>query len=167
MRLGEREEWIGHEILGVARREIARQRAKQFELLALSSDGAPRIWLASPPFLEERPIMQRCDSVLAVMIAAEFLGACQEQRGFAGDERMTAIKQAFHQEHGLQCGFCTPGMLITTWDLLKSRPDVDATAVRAAISGNLCRCTGYQGIVRSILRAARDMKDGKAVTGVP
>jgi carbon-monoxide dehydrogenase small subunit len=87
--------------------------------------------------------------------------------GFAGDERMTAIKQAFHQEHGLQCGFCTPGMLITTydllktWDLLKTRPDLDAGAVRTAISGNLCRCTGYQGIVRSILRAARTLQAAK------
>src|SRR6185437_6573660 len=90
--------------------------------------------------------------------------------GLAGDDLMATIKQAFHQEHGLQCGFCTPGMLITTWDLLKTwdwlktwdllktQTDLDAGALRAAISGNLCRCTGYQGIVRSILRAARDMK---------
>jgi carbon-monoxide dehydrogenase small subunit len=81
--------------------------------------------------------------------------------GFAGDDRMTAIKQAFHQEHGLQCGFCTPGMLITTWDLLKRVPEIDAGEARAAISGNLCRCTGYQGIVRSILRAALMLQAAK------
>jgi carbon-monoxide dehydrogenase small subunit len=75
--------------------------------------------------------------------------------GLAGDARMTTIKDAFHEEHGLQCGFCTPGMLITTWDLLRLKPEIDAAAVRAAIGGNLCRCTGYQGIVRAILRAAK------------
>ena len=61
---------------------------------------------------------------------------------------MRTIKAALHQELGLQCGYCTPGMLITAWDLLKSKPGADAQAVRAAISGNR-RCTGYQGIVRS------------------
>jgi carbon-monoxide dehydrogenase small subunit len=78
--------------------------------------------------------------------------------GLAADPVMRTIKDAFHQEHGLQCGFCTPGMLITAWDLIKIMPDPDAAAVRAAISGNLCRCTGYQGIVRSILRAAGEVR---------
>jgi carbon-monoxide dehydrogenase small subunit len=79
--------------------------------------------------------------------------------GMADDPAMAVIKDAFHQEHGLQCGFCTPGMLITTWDLLRIKPGADAREVRAAISGNLCRCTGYQGIVRAILRAARQLQD--------
>ena len=78
--------------------------------------------------------------------------------GLAGDPAMATIKAAFHQEHGLQCGFCTPGMLITAWDLLRIRPDADAETIRVGISGNLCRCTGYQGIVRSILRAARELR---------
>jgi aerobic-type carbon monoxide dehydrogenase small subunit (CoxS/CutS family) len=78
--------------------------------------------------------------------------------GLADDAAMRTIKAAFHHELGLQCGYCTPGMLITAWDLLKSKPGADAPAVRAAISGNLCRCTGYQGIVRSILRAARELQ---------
>jgi carbon-monoxide dehydrogenase small subunit len=78
--------------------------------------------------------------------------------GLAADPVMRTIKDAFHQEHGLQCGFCTPGMLITAWDLIKIMPDPDAAAVRVAISGNLCRCTGYQGIVRSILRAAGEVR---------
>jgi carbon-monoxide dehydrogenase small subunit len=85
--------------------------------------------------------------------------------GMADDPAMAVIKDAFHQEHGLQCGFCTPGMLITTWDLIRINPNADAREVRTAISGNLCRCTGYQGIVRSILRAARQLqgKQGKDV----
>jgi aerobic-type carbon monoxide dehydrogenase small subunit (CoxS/CutS family) len=75
--------------------------------------------------------------------------------GLQGDPMMEVLKRAFHEKHGLQCGFCTPGMLIAARDLLQRYPDVDAPAIRVAIAGNLCRCTGYQGIVRSII-AARD-----------
>jgi len=67
---------------------------------------------------------------------------------------METLKDAFHEKHGLQCGFCTPGMLVSAWDLLRRRRDLDERAVRVAMSGNLCRCTGYQGIVRSIMAAA-------------
>jgi carbon-monoxide dehydrogenase small subunit len=77
--------------------------------------------------------------------------------GFAEDAAMGIIKEAFHQEHGLQCGFCTPGMLISARDLIARHPDVDEGGIRRAISGNLCRCTGYQGIVRSIRSAARQL----------
>ena len=66
------------------------------------------------------------------------------------------LKAAFHDKHGLQCGFCTPGMLISAWDLLRRKPDLSAAEIRVAISGNLCRCTGYQGIVRSIQSAAQN-----------
>ncbi|HAG45565.1 MAG TPA: carbon monoxide dehydrogenase, partial [Gammaproteobacteria bacterium] len=59
--------------------------------------------------------------------------------------------------HGLQCGFCTPGMLISTRDLLKRTPRPSEGAVRDGLSGNLCRCTGYQGIVRAVLKAAEDL----------
>jgi carbon-monoxide dehydrogenase small subunit len=74
--------------------------------------------------------------------------------GLQGDALMETLKAAFHEKHGLQCGFCTPGMLISAWDLLRRRRDLDERDVRTAMSGNLCRCTGYQGIVRSILAAA-------------
>jgi carbon-monoxide dehydrogenase small subunit len=74
---------------------------------------------------------------------------------------METLKSAFHEKHGLQCGFCTPGMLVSAWDLLQRRPDVDEREVRVAMSGNLCRCTGYQGIVRSILSAADEAKAGE------
>lgn len=77
--------------------------------------------------------------------------------GFAEDAAMGAIKEAFHQEHGLQCGFCTPGMLISARDLIARHPEVDEAGIRQAMSGNLCRCTGYQGIVRSIKSAARQL----------
>ena len=76
--------------------------------------------------------------------------------GLDRDPLMLSIKAAFHDKHGLQCGFCTPGMLISAWDLLRRKPDASATEIRIAISGNLCRCTGYQGIVRSIQSAAEN-----------
>ena len=77
--------------------------------------------------------------------------------GLADDPAMQIIKQAFHDKHGLQCGFCTPGMLISTRDLLKRTPRPSEGAVREGLSGNLCRCTGYQGIVRAVLKAAEDL----------
>lgn len=77
--------------------------------------------------------------------------------GFNDDAAMNVIKTAFHEKHGLQCGFCTPGMLISAHDLLSRKPELDEATIRTAMSGNLCRCTGYQGIVRSIARAARDL----------
>jgi carbon-monoxide dehydrogenase small subunit len=72
------------------------------------------------------------------------------------DPLMLTLKAAFKDKHGLQCGFCTPGMLISAWDLLRRRPELSTTEIRIAISGNLCRCTGYQGIVRSIQSAAEN-----------
>ena len=77
--------------------------------------------------------------------------------GLADDRAMQIIKQAFHDKHGLQCGFCTPGMLMSTRDLLKRTPRPSESAVRDGLSGNLCRCTGYQGIVRAVLKAAEDL----------
>ena len=82
--------------------------------------------------------------------------------GLADDPRMRTIKDAFHTEHGLQCGFCTPGMLISAWDLLRRRPGLSDGEIREAMSGNLCRCTGYQGIARSIRRAADELRGAPA-----
>ncbi|RBY79568.1 (2Fe-2S)-binding protein [Geodermatophilus sp. TF02-6] len=69
-----------------------------------------------------------------------------------GDE-LHPLQQAFWEHHGLQCGFCTPGILLTAYDLLRERHGVSEAEIREALSGNLCRCTGYQGIVRSIQAA--------------
>src|SRR3989304_2097880 len=68
------------------------------------------------------------------------------------------LQQAFHENHGLQCGFCTPGMLTTLIEFLRDNPDPTEQEVRIAISGNLCRCTGYQGIVLAALDAAKRMR---------
>ena len=69
-----------------------------------------------------------------------------------------ALQQAFHEEHGLQCGYCTPGMLVRAYRLLKEHPDPSEQQIRAGLSGNLCRCTGYQNIVKSVLWAAKKMR---------
>jgi aerobic carbon-monoxide dehydrogenase small subunit len=84
--------------------------------------------------------------------------------GLQDDELMGILKDSFHENHGLQCGFCTPGMLISSLDLLRRKPGVSEQEIRAAMSGNLCRCTGYQGIVRSI-KAASDKWAGNASAG--
>jgi carbon-monoxide dehydrogenase small subunit len=68
------------------------------------------------------------------------------------------LQEAFREHHGLQCGFCTPGLLTTLLEFLREHPDPTEEEVRVAISGNLCRCTGYQGIVDAALDAARRMR---------
>ena len=71
------------------------------------------------------------------------------------------LQQAFHEEHALQCGYCTPGMIMAAADLLKENPHPTEEQVREGLEGNLCRCTGYQNIVRAVLKAAQaDQKAG-------
>jgi carbon-monoxide dehydrogenase small subunit len=70
------------------------------------------------------------------------------------DGALHPLQQAFHENHGLQCGFCTPGVLMTLMEYLQHNPAPTETEVREALSGNLCRCTGYQGIVAAALDAA-------------
>ena len=70
--------------------------------------------------------------------------------GFDDDPLMAALRAAFSREHALQCGYCTPGMLIAARDLVRRKGRLDAAQIREAMSGNLCRCTGYAGIVRAI-----------------
>ena len=64
------------------------------------------------------------------------------------------MQQAFHDLHGLQCGYCTPGMIMSAVDLLRENPDPSDDEIREGLSGNLCRCTGYQNIVRAVRAAA-------------
>ncbi len=68
-------------------------------------------------------------------------------------EELHPLQQAFWEKHGLQCGFCTPGMLMSALELLRNNPQPDREAIKEAIGGNLCRCTGYQNIIASIERA--------------
>lgn len=78
----------------------------------------------------------------------------------ASDGTLNPLQQAFKDHQGLQCGFCTPGILMTLTELLHARPDCDEADMRVALSGHLCRCTGYQGIVAAALDAARKQREG-------
>jgi len=75
--------------------------------------------------------------------------------GLASNGRLDPVQEGFAQCHGLQCGFCTPGMMLTARWLLDHHPDPSAEQVREALSGQICRCTGYENIVRSVLWASR------------
>jgi aerobic carbon-monoxide dehydrogenase small subunit len=78
--------------------------------------------------------------------------------GLAGDDgALHPVQQAFHDVHALQCGFCTPGMIMAACDLLRENPNPSEADVREGIEGNLCRCTGYQNIVRAVQNAAQAM----------
>ncbi len=78
--------------------------------------------------------------------------------GLAENGNLHPLQEGFWEEHGLQCGFCTPGMLMTGYALLQRNPDPSEIEIRKAISGNLCRCTGYVNIVKSVRYAAEKMK---------
>lgn len=82
--------------------------------------------------------------------------------GMASDGQMHAIQEAFRRSHGLQCGFCTPGMVMAAASYLRENPSPTEDQVRHALEGNLCRCTGYHNIVQSILDAAGQMSGAKA-----
>ena len=72
------------------------------------------------------------------------------------DGELHPLQRAFHEEHALQCGYCTPGMIMAAADLLRDNPHPTEEQVREGLEGNLCRCTGYQNIVRAVLRAASE-----------
>ena len=80
--------------------------------------------------------------------------------GLAPAGTLHPVQQAFWEEHGLQCGYCTPGMVLAAHALLQENPDPDEAAVRHALEGNLCRCTGYQDIVASVRAAAAKLAAG-------
>ena len=74
--------------------------------------------------------------------------------GVASQDRLHPIQEAFHQHHALQCGYCTPGFLMTTIELLKQNPNPDEAAIRRALTNNICRCTGYTNIIKAVAAAA-------------
>ena len=94
------------------------------------------------------------------MLAVQANGAeITTVEGLAAGGQLHPIQQAFHEEHGLQCGFCTPGMMLTSVALLAENPDPSEADVRWAISGQICRCTGYQNIVNAVQSAAKTMRE--------
>ena len=82
--------------------------------------------------------------------------------GLADNGRLTALQEAFWAKHGLQCGFCTPGMVFAAHEILRTHPNPSAEEIRHGLEGNLCRCTGYENIVRAIQAAASDPRGALA-----
>ncbi|TMC23566.1 MAG: (2Fe-2S)-binding protein [Chloroflexi bacterium] len=82
--------------------------------------------------------------------------------GLAPEDSLHPIQEAFWEKHGLQCGFCTPGMIMATYQLLKNHPNPTEAEVRKGLEGNYCRCTGYQNIVRAVQYAAEQMRTSAA-----
>ena len=86
--------------------------------------------------------------------------AIETVEGIAGQDRLHPIQEAFHQHHALQCGYCTPGFLMTTIEFLKRDPDPSEDDIRQALTNNICRCTGYENIVKAVAAAAKALRDG-------
>ncbi|HET7336246.1 MAG TPA: (2Fe-2S)-binding protein [Rhizomicrobium sp.] len=82
--------------------------------------------------------------------------------GLAKDGKLHPVQEAFRENHGLQCGFCTPGMIMTAVDMIARNPDLTREKIREGLEGNICRCTGYHNIVSSIEDAAKKMAGGAA-----
>jgi len=108
-----------------------------------SNCGACTVWLDGDP-------VKSCTTLAAMADGHEV----RTVEGLADGSELDPVQQGFMEEHGLQCGFCTPGMMLTARALLDRNPDPDEATIREAISGNLCRCTGYENIVRAIRWAA-------------
>ena len=98
-----------------------------------------------------------------LMLAVQTNGACVETvEGLSRDGApLSTLQQAFQDNHGLQCGFCTPGILMSLVEFLEENPDPNEAEVREALAGNLCRCTGYQGIVAAAMDAAEKLRAEK------
>jgi carbon-monoxide dehydrogenase small subunit len=92
------------------------------------------------------------------MFAAQASGAeVLTIEGLAKDGALHPVQEAFRDNHGLQCGFCTPGMIMTAVDMIRRKPKLDRATIRAELEGNICRCTGYHNIVSAIEDAAKRM----------
>ncbi|HEX2104531.1 MAG TPA: (2Fe-2S)-binding protein [Solirubrobacteraceae bacterium] len=98
-----------------------------------------------------------------LMLAAQANGrSLLTVEGLAGDGDLHPLQEAFQEHHALQCGFCTPGFLLSAEALLRERPNPSEREVREALAGNLCRCTGYEGIVKAVLDVAAARRDEAA-----
>jgi len=96
--------------------------------------------------------------MLAVQCHGEAIATVES---LAEGDRLNPLQQAFREHHGLQCGFCTPGILMTLTEFLRDHPAPTEADVREALTGNICRCTGYAGIVDAALAAAKQMREGR------
>ncbi len=103
-----------------------------------------------------------------IMLAVQADGAdLMTVEGLSQDGRLHPIQQAFLEEHGLQCGFCTPGFLISVYELLQRDPNPPEDEIKATLGGHICRCTGYQSILQSVRQAARKLTQARAAGATP
>ncbi|MGJ7441245.1 (2Fe-2S)-binding protein [Aquipuribacter sp. MA13-6] len=121
-----------------------------------SNCGTCVVWLDDEP-------VKAC-SVLAAMADGH---AVRTVEGLETEKGLDPVQEGFMQCHGLQCGFCTPGMMMTARALLDKNPDPDEHTIREAISGQICRCTGYSTIVRSVQWAAKHEADAREAEATP
>jgi carbon-monoxide dehydrogenase small subunit len=121
-----------------------------------SNCGACTLWVDGEP-------VKSC-TTLAVMCEGKAVRTVED---LARDGQLDPVQQGFMEEHGLQCGFCTPGMMMAAKALLEKNPDPDTGTIREAISGNLCRCTGYENIVRAVRWAAEHPVNADEPSEVP
>jgi aerobic carbon-monoxide dehydrogenase small subunit len=128
-----------------------------------SNCGACTVLMAGPDGVERA--VKSC-AVLAIQTDGRSVTTVE---GLAApDGTLHPVQRAFHEQHALQCGFCTPGMIMASVDLLRENPNPTDDQIREGISGNLCRCTGYQNIVRAVHAAAGAMaEEGQAPTEAP
>jgi len=109
------------------------------------------------------------EAVKSCMVLAVQADGCSVQtvESLAPRGQLDAVQQAFQEQHGLQCGFCTPGILMMAHDLLSRSPEPTEAEIRRALSGNLCRCTGYQTIVAAIRQAASSLRMERPAKALP
>jgi len=104
------------------------------------------------------------ESVKSCTVLAVQADGCEitTVRGISSDGEWHPVQKAFHENHGLQCGYCTPGMIMASVSLLKENPEPSEQEIREALEGNLCRCTGYENIVKAVQQASREMRQTTA-----
>jgi carbon-monoxide dehydrogenase small subunit len=127
-----------------------------------SNCGACTVLMTPPGGGGDAVSVKSC-AVLAVQADGAQVSTIEGLAGAGGG--LHPVQRAFHEQHALQCGFCTPGMIMSAVDLLRENPDPTEAEVREGLSGNLCRCTGYQNIVRAVIAAGAAMRAEAAHNG--
>jgi aerobic carbon-monoxide dehydrogenase small subunit len=143
---------VSHDILAESRKLLSDALREDLGLTGTHVGCEHGVCGACTVLVDGRP-MRSC-LLFAVQMARHEITTIE---AVAKEGRLSAFQAALHEEHGLQCGFCMPGIIMTVEAYLGELPGAGEAEVRALLSGNLCRCTGYQNIVRAVLKAAQDL----------